>query len=662
MASASQDEIRKAPRDAIETDLRFAGFVAFRCLMRKDSKEVIKLLLKSGHRVSMITGDNVLTALHVASEVGLTKRDREKVVMLETMDGAPHLQWVSAANHATVAPFALEAVEKFAEKYDLCVSGKVLQRAFGVHGDALGAMLHLIKVFARMAPDGKERVLSLLNGRNMTTLMCGDGANDVGALRQAHVGVALLSGFGSLNADKAKDAKGGKDGKSGEDPDSGEDSDDDGEEGKGKGEGEGGKSVGFFEGLKLQMAEADKKAKQAKEERKKKMDEMKAKREKYQKDMQEKRMKMMREVEEETARLTAAGESFAQFKAMKSVMAKQQAENKKKISDAGGTFAFSAAALAAKEAGENLDDGELPVLKLGDASIAAPFTSKFPSIRSVYDIIRQGRCTLVTSIQNNQIMCLNSLISSYSLSVLYLDGIKFSDYQMTATGMLLTAAHLAVSHVAPLKQVSAVRPITSLFNPALFFSLFGQFAIHLSCMIIAVGAAKVYMDPDFKQDMEGKFTPNLINTVVFYVESVQQVSVLMVNYRGRPFQPGLDENKALLHSLGISCIGLYICAFEVIPPLNQLLEVVSLPSDGLKWTIISILTFDVVGALLWDRFMHFVFARKLFIASQSKVDLPTLAKGCFKVAVSALCVYMLCNGSGIVGLGLVYFAWKNGFF
>merc|ERR1712203_1055870 len=106
---------------------------------------------------------------------------------------------------------------------------------------------------------------------------------------------------------------------------------------------------------------------------------------------------------------------------------------------------------------------------LGDASNAAPFTSKFPSIRSVYDIIRQGRCTLVTSVQNNQIMVLTSLISSYSLSVLYLDGIKFSDYQMTATGLLLTVSHLAVSHVSPLKEISGVRPLTSMFSPALFF-------------------------------------------------------------------------------------------------------------------------------------------------------------------------------------------------
>ncbi len=120
-------------------------------------------------------------------------------------------------------------------------------------------------------------------------------------------------------------------------------------------------------------------------------------------------------IQERIKELEAQGVQWAQFKAMKEFWAEEIAEGKKKKAELVkmGGVEGQAANLTAQLEGLELED--IPMVKLGDASIAAPFTSKMPSIRSCVDIVRQGRCTLVTSMQMVRVVTVSFHVMFYKL-------------------------------------------------------------------------------------------------------------------------------------------------------------------------------------------------------------------------------------------------------
>jgi magnesium-transporting ATPase (P-type) len=222
----------------------------------QDTKEVLQELIECKNNVCMITGDSLYTAAHVASEVGIARADKSLILFLKKTYFCfcfslifsyiliysyreAELAWVdfefeslrvrySAAGrpcfsfytcNCTLYILFLLEMKGLCERYSLCVDGDTLEEAWQVD-PATSEYLQHISVFSRMKPAQKvppfayccslccdssqERVVACMKSAGLHVLMCGDGINDVGALKTADIGIALLNGFGNLNADSAK--------------------------------------------------------------------------------------------------------------------------------------------------------------------------------------------------------------------------------------------------------------------------------------------------------------------------------------------------------------------------------------------------------------------------------------------------------------------------
>lgn len=82
--------------------------------------------------------------------------------------------------------------ESLFDQYDICITGAALRQFEGK--PAWQSLVQNTWVYARVSPSQKEYILTTLKELGYITLMAGDGTNDVGALKQAHIGVALLDG------------------------------------------------------------------------------------------------------------------------------------------------------------------------------------------------------------------------------------------------------------------------------------------------------------------------------------------------------------------------------------------------------------------------------------------------------------------------------------
>ncbi len=134
----------------VEAGLTFAGFVTMFDPPNEEVKSAIEAVFKAHMKVFMITGDNEVTAIAIAKNIGLMNEGNQ----LPTVINRTKLQAMSD------------------EDLSLVFKNRAL-------------------VFSRVSPDDKYRIVDLLIKKGEIVAVTGDGVNDTLSLKRADIGVAM---------------------------------------------------------------------------------------------------------------------------------------------------------------------------------------------------------------------------------------------------------------------------------------------------------------------------------------------------------------------------------------------------------------------------------------------------------------------------------------
>lgn len=141
-------DVNNLTEEGVESELIFVGFVGMIDPPRPEVPGAIRLCQTAGIKVAMVTGDNPVTAMAIAKEIGLLGDDEEG-------------SYITGTDLGKMTDVELRRV--------------VLN----------------IKVFARVSPEDKLRIVKALKHYEEIVAMTGDGVNDAPALKMSDIGVSM---------------------------------------------------------------------------------------------------------------------------------------------------------------------------------------------------------------------------------------------------------------------------------------------------------------------------------------------------------------------------------------------------------------------------------------------------------------------------------------
>uniref|UniRef100_A0A8C2VQ19 Cation-transporting ATPase n=1 Tax=Chinchilla lanigera TaxID=34839 RepID=A0A8C2VQ19_CHILA len=196
-------EVECLAREDAESELTFLGLLIMENRLKKETKPVLKELSEARIRTVMITGDNLQTAITVAKTSEMIPPGSQ-VIIIEANEPEKNfpasVTWQLVEKQETgprkdetyinVGNSSLPDGGR-AGSYHFAMTGKSYQVIFQHFNSLLPKILVNGTIFARMSPGQKSSLVEEFQKLNYYVGMCGDGANDCGALKMAHAGISL---------------------------------------------------------------------------------------------------------------------------------------------------------------------------------------------------------------------------------------------------------------------------------------------------------------------------------------------------------------------------------------------------------------------------------------------------------------------------------------
>ncbi|ESU39465.1 Calcium-transporting ATPase [Giardia duodenalis] len=542
-----------------EDSLTFLGFIVTDSNLKPDTREAIEIIKASGHRCAVISGDNVISVGIVSIRSGILPASRP-LYNLEKFDECAQTclftRLTIRTHHSAPTEFdfpsELEVTEKnvkaIARQYSLAVTNNPAFIALLAHSKCGPMFIPRIHVFARMTPEQKADIIRVMQG-TAPTLFCGDGSNDVEGLRSADVGVALW---------EATD-------------------------------------------YKEKKAEADRIEASAKESAIVRQQRIQAAVAQIPKPsiLGPSGTPASQQLIYTEARRRSAEKNTKLTDEMRYLIWEQNKywSEVRRVSRSGSTslvdkiFGMSNDGIMSgwSQAFDIEDEGKS--LQLGDAAIAAPFTAKSGTIGGVLDIIRQGRCSLVTLIMTYKTLALKCIVGAYSMSVLTLDGVRYSEQQLMASGVSQMFILFNINKSKPLRRISRIPAPDNIISAYALVSLALQVLVHVLIMSLLV---HLLSTEKTTVPFDVKFQPSLVNTVVFLLGMYQDLAINVVNYPGEPYMLGLTQFKKLWRGVIVSVVATLVLTMQWLPELNEALGLITMDGHVQR----TVMTFGLLDVLL----------------------------------------------------------------